>query len=156
MTKGATLKRVAPVRRTAALKPVRTSDAPVAELTWEDAIAKCQQLAAERKQIEDQVETTQWRMSLGKVAHDVTKQWNDKKLKKLAPLSGFAYCTLKRARTFYRAWTEDGTLALPVISDTLAQELAPHPDKFAIIAERPNITKAFFTIKPRQTLGNLE
>jgi hypothetical protein len=145
MAKRATLRRSAPARRTTALKPVRQATvAPVTqpELVWEDAVAEGKQLVSEHNHITAQVETTQWRMRLGKLAHEITKQWNERKLKKFAPEIGIAFCTVKRARTFYRAWTEDGALAPPLISDTLAQELAPHPDKFTIIAERPNITKA--------------
>jgi hypothetical protein len=82
------------------------------------------------------------KMLLGKLADGVAKKYTENRLGRFAKAIGMAECTLKRCRSVYRAWygADAPKGATPPKSYSVAQELQSHPDRFAIIERRPNLT----------------
>jgi hypothetical protein len=95
-------------------------------------------VVTELKQIIAQGERNDWRV--GELADRVEPDYGDKTLAKVAKkIDGrIALCTLERRRSVYRAWKNIS--AAPPKSFAVAQELAAHPDRAQIIANKPTIT----------------
>jgi hypothetical protein len=79
-------------------------------------------------------------MRLGELADRLETKYGEGTLKKFADAIGVAQCTVKRRRSVWRAWK--GAPAPHSISYAVAQELEAHPDRVAIVAENPKLTRA--------------
>jgi hypothetical protein len=125
------------MRRATVLKPV-----PVTEptLVYEDAVAEAIQIVSAYKQTVKAAANKDQHMRLGELAHGVTKEYGENRLKKFAKDVGVAACTLERCRSVYRAWMENP--APEPISYSVAKELQTHPNRFEIVRQNPNLTKS--------------
>jgi hypothetical protein len=97
-----------------------------------EAVAKYQEL--EKNQCRDA-------MAQGELADKVEPIYGDRTLAKFAKAVGKSACTLARQRSVYRAWDGSGIQAPGPVSYAVLRELQTHPDREAIVKEKPKITK---------------
>lgn len=110
-------------------KPEQGQDPP--PIDYDEAVHEGQQLL-------QRIENTQLR--LGEIAHRVEPRYGDQTLARFAEAIGIDPESLKRYRSVYRAWA-DIRAPGPILTYAVARELAGHPDREAIVAAQPAITK---------------
>jgi len=111
---------------------VAATEPPIGYIDYDEAVVLGRALVSS-------IESGNWR--LGELAHRVEPKYGDRTLERFGGEIGIAGCTLERRRSVFRAYIGMNPAPGPESNYSALRELAKHPDRFAIVAKKPSITK---------------
>jgi hypothetical protein len=123
-------------------------------IPFDEAVRRGKDLKTKRAALHEAEALIQWQ--LGELADKVEPKYGGETLAELAKELGEETASLKRNRSFYRAWKPNGATWPQSVTYSVLRELATHPDREQLLRDNPEMTVREAQALRRALNGNAE